>query len=108
MKSVVLVISVIVAFWCSCTSATTTPNQVLQVVRDTDGNILRSDNSTGKIGTNQTKGRETKCMEGAPLPLSQCCCQQLGRLEILKMKPPGFKLRKHFIKDTYIGIKSII
>ncbi|KAK6794925.1 hypothetical protein RDI58_008378 [Solanum bulbocastanum] len=43
MKSVVLLISVVVAFWCSCTSATT-PNQVLQVVCDIDGNILRSDN----------------------------------------------------------------
>ncbi|KAH0689880.1 hypothetical protein KY289_017238 [Solanum tuberosum] len=43
MKSVVLLISLLVAFSSSCT-ATTTPNQVLKVVRDTDGNILRSDN----------------------------------------------------------------
>ncbi|KAH0686423.1 hypothetical protein KY284_016976 [Solanum tuberosum] len=69
MKSVVLLISLLVAFSSSCT-ATTTPNQVLKVVRDTDGNILISDNryfvvssrgggvsrgstleGTGKIGT---------------------------------------------------------
>ncbi|KAH0702724.1 hypothetical protein KY290_018037 [Solanum tuberosum] len=50
MKSVVLLISLLVAFSSSCT-ATTTPNQVLKVVRDTDGNILISDNSIGKIGT---------------------------------------------------------
>ncbi|KAH0702733.1 hypothetical protein KY290_018047 [Solanum tuberosum] len=41
MKSVVLLISVVVAFWCSCTSAS--PNPVLQVVRDINGAILRSD-----------------------------------------------------------------
>ncbi|KAK6794924.1 hypothetical protein RDI58_008377 [Solanum bulbocastanum] len=43
MKSVVLLISFLLAFWCSCTSATTTPNPVLQVVRDIDGDILTTD-----------------------------------------------------------------
>ncbi|XP_049359396.1 kunitz trypsin inhibitor 5-like [Solanum verrucosum] len=41
MKSVVLLISFLLAFWCSCTSAS--PNPVLQVVRDINGEILRSD-----------------------------------------------------------------
>lgn len=43
MKRVVLLISFL-AFSSSCSSSTTaTPNQVLQVVRDTNGEILRSD-----------------------------------------------------------------
>ncbi|WMV21104.1 hypothetical protein MTR67_014489 [Solanum verrucosum] len=41
MKSVVLLISFLLAFWCSCTSAS--PNPVLQVVGDINGEILRSD-----------------------------------------------------------------
>ncbi|KAL3342633.1 hypothetical protein AABB24_026585 [Solanum stoloniferum] len=43
MKSVVLLISFLLAFRCSCTSATTTPNPVLQVVRDINGDILTPD-----------------------------------------------------------------
>ncbi|KAH0689882.1 hypothetical protein KY289_017240 [Solanum tuberosum] len=43
MKSVVLLISFLLAFWCSCTCATTTPNPVLQVVRDINGDILTPD-----------------------------------------------------------------
>ncbi|KAK6794908.1 hypothetical protein RDI58_008361 [Solanum bulbocastanum] len=43
MKRIILLISLVVAFYSSCTSARTTPNQVLQVVRDTNGEILRSD-----------------------------------------------------------------
>lgn len=43
MKRIILLISVVVAFCSIWTSATTTPNQVLQVVRDTNGEILRSD-----------------------------------------------------------------
>ncbi|XP_015069486.1 miraculin-like [Solanum pennellii] len=43
MKRIIWLISVVVAFCSTWTSATTTPNQVLQVVRDTNGEILRSD-----------------------------------------------------------------
>nr|AIT42214.1 Kunitz-type inhibitor D [Solanum tuberosum] len=43
MKSVVLLISFLLAFWCSCTSATTTPNPLLRVVRDIHDDILTPD-----------------------------------------------------------------
>ncbi|KAK4735024.1 hypothetical protein R3W88_009285 [Solanum pinnatisectum] len=169
MKSVVLLISVVVAFWCSCTSATTTPNQVLQVVCDTDGNILRSDNryfvvsairgargggvfrdstvegssrcpeqymyggcstittfpmllsTTGEVGNTKNEAswfQIKKVLNAAGdysyklvfCPPSKHVCLDIG-IEFVDAQPQlaiGTPLKLHFIKDTYIGIKSII
>ncbi|XP_055827118.1 miraculin-like [Solanum dulcamara] len=89
MKSVVLLISLVLAFSSSC--ATTTPNPLLHVVRDIDGEILRSDTRYFVVSPGNGGVTRGPTMNGARHDANFVCPFQVVMSRFNKGTPVYFK-----------------